>query len=84
MEDGTQSNSSVQAASNVAYLKTQVESWLAVFFNVFGSVGRDHRNVVGEVISAWASIAGELVGSPSGLSLLRCLPHTRGNNESLR
>jgi ribosomal RNA-processing protein 12 len=47
------------AAKNAALLRTQAETWLAVLFNVFGSVGR-----VGDVISAWAAIAGEQVHSP--------------------
>ncbi|KAH7916528.1 armadillo-type protein [Hygrophoropsis aurantiaca] len=46
-----------QAADNLAFLKTQVESWFAVFFNVFGSVGRDARGMVGDVISVWAGLA---------------------------
>lgn len=46
-----------EAIQNVAFLKTQVESWLAVFFNVFGSVERESRGFVGDVISAWANIA---------------------------
>jgi len=46
-----------EAKDNIAFLKTQVESWLAVFFNVYGSVGRDSRGLIGEVIVAWASIA---------------------------
>lgn len=50
-----------KAVENVAFLRTQTESWLSVFFNVFGSVGRDSRNTVGEVISSWAGIAGEQV-----------------------
>jgi|SRR5882762_181835 len=49
------------AAQNVAFLRTQAESWLAVFFNVFGSVGRDGRGMVGDVIAAWTAIAGERV-----------------------
>jgi ribosomal RNA-processing protein 12 len=53
--------SSLAASDNVKFLRTQVESWLAVLFNVFGSVDRDHRGSVGDVISAWASIAGEEV-----------------------
>lgn len=53
--------SSEEAARNVAFLKTQVESWLAVFFNVFGSVGRDARGMVGDVISVWSAIAEEAV-----------------------
>ncbi|KAJ7072103.1 armadillo-type protein [Mycena amicta] len=48
-----------QASENVAYLRTQAESWLAVLFNVFGSVGRDNRGVVGDAISVWARVAGE-------------------------
>ncbi|KIK67172.1 hypothetical protein GYMLUDRAFT_37225 [Collybiopsis luxurians FD-317 M1] len=48
--------SSEQASKNVAFLCTQAESWLAVLFNVFGSVGRDVRGPVGEVISSWAGI----------------------------
>ncbi|KAF7321737.1 rRNA processing protein [Mycena kentingensis (nom. inval.)] len=48
-----------QAEESVAYLRTQAESWLAVLFNVFGSVGRDNRGVIGDVISAWAGVAGE-------------------------
>ncbi|KAJ7200710.1 armadillo-type protein [Mycena rebaudengoi] len=51
--------SAAQAAQNVAYLRTQAESWLAVLFNVFGTVGRDSRGIVGDVVTAWAGIAGE-------------------------
>ncbi|EPQ57690.1 hypothetical protein GLOTRDRAFT_37808 [Gloeophyllum trabeum ATCC 11539] len=43
------------AQANVAYLKTQVESWLAVLFNLFSTA--DDRNSVGEVIAAWAALA---------------------------
>jgi ribosomal RNA-processing protein 12 len=50
--------SAEQASQNMAFLRTQAESWLAVFFNVFGNVGRDGRGMVGDVISAWAAIAG--------------------------
>ena len=50
-----------EAASNIEYLRTQAESWLAVLFNVFGSIGRDGQGMVGDVISSWASIAGEQV-----------------------
>ncbi|KIJ68150.1 hypothetical protein HYDPIDRAFT_83324 [Hydnomerulius pinastri MD-312] len=46
-----------EAARNVAFLKSQVESWFAVFFNVFGSVDRDSRGAVGDVISVWANLA---------------------------
>ncbi|KAG7446321.1 ribosomal RNA-processing protein 12 [Guyanagaster necrorhizus] len=47
------------ANRNIEFLQTQAESWLAVFFNVFGSVGRDSRNSVGDAIASWVSIAGE-------------------------
>ncbi|TFK53636.1 NUC173-domain-containing protein [Heliocybe sulcata] len=45
------------AARNVQYLKTQAESWLAVLFNVFSTA--DDRSSVGDVIAAWAALAGE-------------------------
>ncbi|KAK7692600.1 hypothetical protein QCA50_004232 [Cerrena zonata] len=47
------------AAENVAFLRTQCESWLAVLFNVFTSAGRNGQGMVGDVISAWASISDE-------------------------
>ncbi|KAH9485194.1 Ribosomal RNA-processing protein 12 [Psilocybe cubensis] len=47
-----------EAKDNIEFLRTQVESWLAVLFNVYGSVGRDSRGLIGEVIVSWASIAG--------------------------
>lgn len=50
-----------EAAENVAFLSKQSESWLAVLFNVFSSTARESRGLVGEVISAWASIAGAQV-----------------------
>ncbi|KAF8554190.1 NUC173-domain-containing protein [Imleria badia] len=46
-----------EANQNVAFLKTQAESWFAVLFNVFGSVERESRGFVGDVISVWANIA---------------------------
>ncbi|KAG2055879.1 NUC173-domain-containing protein [Suillus hirtellus] len=46
-----------QASDNLTFLKTQVESWFAVFFNVFGSVDRDNRGMVGDVIGVWAGLA---------------------------
>lgn len=45
------------AQENVAFLKTQADSWLAVLFNVFGTVGRDDRGKIGDVIRVWAGIA---------------------------
>ncbi|KAF8628897.1 hypothetical protein AX15_003680 [Amanita polypyramis BW_CC] len=48
-----------EAASNLDFLRMQAESWLAVFFNVFSSVNRDSRGMVGDVITVWASITGQ-------------------------
>ena len=50
-----------EATLNIAVLRAQAESWLAVFFNVYGTVGRDSRGLIGDVITVWASIAGEQV-----------------------
>lgn len=50
-----------EAANNVEFLNTQAKSWLAVLFNVFTSVEKEGRQMVGDVISAWASIAKEPV-----------------------
>lgn len=50
-----------EIAKNLAYMRSQAESWFAVLFNVFGSVGRDSQGMVGEVISAWAEISDEKV-----------------------
>ena len=52
-----------EAQENVKFLGTQVESWLAVFFNVYGSVARNSRTMVGDVINSWMSIANEKVDS---------------------
>ena len=49
--------STVEARANIDFLRSQAESWLAVLFNVFGSVGRDNQHIVGEVISSWIAIA---------------------------
>jgi ribosomal RNA-processing protein 12 len=59
-----------QAIKNVDFLRNQAESWLAVLFNVFGSVNREDRGMVGEVIAAWMSIAGDSVLSRLFLSSL--------------
>ncbi len=50
-----------QAAKNIDFLRSQAESWLAVLFNVFGSVDRETRGMVGEVVTAWLGIAGDTV-----------------------
>ncbi|KAF8521281.1 NUC173-domain-containing protein [Hysterangium stoloniferum] len=47
------------ANRNLEHLRSQAESWFAVLFNVFGSVGQDAKGMVGDVISAWAKIAGD-------------------------
>ena len=52
-----------KADENLAFLRTQSESWFAVLFNVFGSIGRDGQGMVGETIKAWASIYDEKVRS---------------------
>jgi ribosomal RNA-processing protein 12 len=54
--------SGTQAIENVQFLNKQAKSWLAVLFNVFTSVEKENRAMVGGVISAWASIANEPVG----------------------
>jgi hypothetical protein len=59
-----------EATQNVEYLSTQAKSWLAVLFNVFTSVERDGRPMVGDVISAWALIAKEPVCSFFGLLII--------------
>ncbi|KAI0088037.1 NUC173-domain-containing protein [Irpex rosettiformis] len=46
-----------EATANIAFLQTQVESWLAVLFNVFSSSGRDAQGAVADVITVWVSIA---------------------------
>ena len=46
-----------EAAVNLEFLRSQADSWLAVLFNVFSSVGKETQGSVGEVISAWISIA---------------------------
>ena len=62
---GDDSLSTEEAERNLAFLKTQTESWFAVLFNVFSSVGRNEHGMVGDVISAWAAITDEKVTSLS-------------------
>ena len=75
-----------EAAENVAFLKTQVESWLAVLFNVFSSAGKDGQGMVGDVISAWLSIADDKVTFNSSPEAMSCSDtKTRvGNQQSLQ
>lgn len=49
--------STAEAQANIVFLRSQAESWLAVLFNVFGSVGRDNQYMVGDVISSWIAVA---------------------------
>ncbi|EJD03307.1 NUC173-domain-containing protein [Fomitiporia mediterranea MF3/22] len=56
---GDDSLSTEEAEQNLAFLKSQAESWFAVLFNVFSSVGRNEHAMVGDVISAWAAITDE-------------------------
>ena len=65
-----------QAVKNVDFLRNQAESWLAVLFNVFGSIGRESQGMVGEVITTWLGIAGETVRSV--LILASLLIHQAG------
>ncbi|KAG6850944.1 hypothetical protein H0H93_005813 [Arthromyces matolae] len=51
--------SPAEATANLAILRTQAQSWLAVLFNVFSTVDRDSQALVGDVISVWASISGD-------------------------
>jgi ribosomal RNA-processing protein 12 len=83
----TDTISQEQAAKNVDFLRNQAESWLAVLFNVFGSVDREARGMVGEVIAAWLGIAGEAVCSPSYItslvdSSIVCRPSLRRTEKS--
>ena len=57
------------AQENVTFLKTQADSWLAVLFNVFGTVERDDRGKIGDVIRVWAGIAETEVCFVRGRSL---------------
>lgn len=49
------------AAENISFLRAQVESWLAVLFNVFSTAGRDGQALVADVITAWIIMAEEKV-----------------------
>lgn len=50
------------ASANLAFLRSQTESWLAVFFNVYSTAGGDGQGTISEVISSWVSIADGKVG----------------------
>lgn len=65
------------ARRNILHLRSQTESWFAVLFNVFGSVGQEGKGMVGDVISAWVKIAGDQVCFPSSLT------HSHGINNFL-
>ena len=57
------------AEKNLAFLRSQADSWFAVLFNVFGSFEKESRGMVGEVIATWATITKDNVRA----SLLRLL-----------
>jgi ribosomal RNA-processing protein 12 len=61
-----------QAKDNIAYLNSQAKSWLAVLFNVFTSMEKESRAMVGAVISVWAGISSEQVRSVGCLSGTHC------------
>ena len=74
------------AQGNLAYLRTQVESWLAVLFNVYGSVNRDSRALIGDVINSWALIAGDEVSRTyfrCARILIFCIGNPQRLSESL-
>ena len=71
-----------EAEENITFLRTQVESWLAVLFNVYGSVTRDSQSMVGDVINSWMSITHEKVGS-FHLTIESNVRHFIGNSQRL-
>jgi ribosomal RNA-processing protein 12 len=71
-----------EAVENTVFLRTQAESWLYVFFNIFESIGSDGRGMVGEVISAWAAIANSEVRS-SHLRCINCSTFASGYDQSI-
>jgi ribosomal RNA-processing protein 12 len=74
-----------EAAQNVTFLRSHAESWLAVLFNIFSNVSQDGRGPVGEVITAWATIAGEHVCDTNiGDSAHINLSSSIGNSESVQ
>ncbi len=50
------------AAQNITFLRDLASEMLAVLFNVFSSVPREQRGMVGDVVALWMSIMGEKVG----------------------
>lgn len=56
------------AAQNVAHLKKMAGEMLAVLFNVFSSVPREHRGQVGDVIGLWLGIMDEKVSTGSDVT----------------
>ncbi|KAF8586684.1 NUC173-domain-containing protein [Ramaria rubella] len=68
-----------EATRNVEHLQGQAESWFAVLFNVFGSVGLDGKAVVGSVISAWAGIAGDMEVAKMYRKVIALFQHNLNN-----
>ena len=71
------------AESNLVFLRTQVESWLAVLFNVFSSIDTDGRGAVADVITAWISIADAKVCTTHGYGSSNFLTDRIGDCQSL-
>jgi ribosomal RNA-processing protein 12 len=73
------------AAQNIQFLKSLATEMLAVLFNVFSSVPREQRGMVGDVIALWLSIMGEKVSYSLCLAYnsLRLNP-SNTNRRSLR
>lgn len=76
--------STAAAAANVIFLRTQMESWLGVLFNVFSSVGTESRGLVADVITAWVSIADAKVWAKLKCSQPTFLNFCLGNCESVQ
>ncbi|KAK2464281.1 hypothetical protein APHAL10511_003738 [Amanita phalloides] len=77
-----------EANANIAFLRTQSESWLAVLGNVFSNVNKDSRGMIGDVISVWASITGQRELNKAYKKLVDVFktnlanPSSKGNAES--
>lgn len=72
-----------KATANLTFLRTQAESWLAVLFNVFSSVNKNARGMVGDVISVWASITEQQVRLTTLLGIYKLISSHPGPNQSI-
>jgi len=50
-----------EAQENLDFLRSQAESWLSVLFNVYSAANQMSRGMIGDVIAAWLTVAGEIV-----------------------